>query len=153
MIVIKGSHVRFELVSQIPAEKRKKPPATNGKVISLPNAYGIIHDPDSENFDKCECYFGPYKRTRKRIEMTQKASAYMGSSYPATFATVDLPSGTWKPIGDVAQIFYKRPGRYSGKYFHPFKAGFVPKLYKNGRFYKLALPGGCIVDDRGFVFP
>lgn len=85
--------------------------------------------------------------------MTSKARSYFGPNYQATIAVVDVPSGTWKSVGKVVQIFYQRPGKYSGRYFHPFKAGFAPELFKQGRFYKLELANGCIVDDRGYVFP
>lgn len=155
MIVIKGSHVRFELVepSGKPVPHPNPGKVIKGKIVTLPTDHGIIHDPDGQAFDRCEVFFGPYRKTRRRAEMTKAARAYMGSDYPASYAVVDLPRGTWKPLGEVAQIFYKRPGRYDGKYFHPFKRGHAPHLFKCGRFYKLALPGGCIVDDRGFVFP
>jgi hypothetical protein len=154
VIIIKGSHVRFELRRPEGAPSAsKKPREISGKIVVLPVAYGIIHDPDGEHFERCECFFGPYKGTRRQVEMTSRAKAYMGPSYPATFAVVDVPRGAWNSVGEVAQIFYRRPGRYQGKYFHPFKDGYGPMLSKNGRFYKLALAGGCIVDDRGFVFP
>jgi hypothetical protein len=154
MIVVKGSNVKFELTRPAGAPSAtKNPHKIAGKVISLPAAYGIIHDPEGEHFDRCECFFGPYKSTQRKVEMTSKAKAYMGPSYPARFAVVDVPRGPWNSVGEVAQIFYRRPGRYSGKYFHPFKDGYAPTLSKCGRFYRLSLPGGCIVDDRGFVFP
>jgi hypothetical protein len=45
-----------------------------------------------------------------------------------------------------------RRGKYAGAYFHPFKS-FSPTLSRSGRFYRLELRNGCVVDDRGFVFP
>lgn len=153
-IIIKGSNVQFEMKRPEGAPSATDAPKKiSGKLVKLPTNYGIIHDPEGEHFDKCECFFGPHKSTTRTVEMTPKAKAYMGPSYPATFAVVDVPQGPWNSVGEVAQIFYKRPGRYQGRYFHPFKTGYGPSLFKSGRYYRLALPGGCIVDDRGFVFP
>src|SRR5271156_6191660 len=114
-IIIKGSHVRFELKRPDGAPSaEKKPKEISGKIVVLPVGYGIIHDPDGAHFDRCECFFGAYKSTQRPVEMTTKAKAYMGPSYPARFAVVDVPRGPWNSVGEVAQIFYKRPGRYSG---------------------------------------
>jgi hypothetical protein len=154
VIIIKGSHVGFEMDE--PAKKPVPHPSGNGKmiagkIITLPSSYGIIQDPEGESFNRCEVFFGPFKITARRVKMTSAAKAYMGSSYPGRSAIVDVPKGSWNSLGTAVQIFYRRPGRYSGGYYHPFKKGL--NLSKNGRFYRLSLENGCIVDDRGFVFP
>lgn len=155
MIIVKGEAVAFEM--QRPAgapEARDDPQNTYGRILKLPRNYGIIHDPDGEEIPRCECLIGPYTRTRQRANLTRLAKHYFGKNYPAVIVSVDRPQKSkWQMIGEVAQIFYERRGKYAAKYFHPFKTGYGPTLLKQGRFYRLALARGCIVDDRGFVFP
>jgi len=140
-IVIKGSRVVFIL--------------SDGRKVRLPPSYGIIHDPEGTSFSKCEVFFGPYRKTRRVAESpSRKARQYFGPKYTPKEAIVDVPKGPWKSVGEVVEILYERTkgSQYAGKYFHPFKS-FAPELSKSGRHYRLALRNGCIVDDRGFVFP
>ncbi len=68
----------------------------------------------------------------------------------------------------MKEIFYERAGRYEGPFRHefnkprgmwrliwPFKKGADEPvfLYTRRGFYRVELPEGCIVDDRGFVVP
>jgi hypothetical protein len=114
---------------------------------------GFIHDPDGEYFDKCEVFIGKVVKTqRKPAKTSDKANRYFGSRYTQREATVDIPAGPWVPQGEVVEIRYVRKGQYAAKYFHVFKQR-SPMLSKCRSYYCLALQGGCIVDDRGFVFP
>lgn len=142
-VLIKGSHVRFEM--------------TDGSIKKLPVKYGIIHDPEGVVYSRCDIYFGPYRATRQKAELTRKAAAYFGGNYDGKKASVNVPDSGWKSVGQVVQIFYRRPGKYEGNYFHPWFKHAKKKtpltLSKSGSFYLLALPDGCIVNDRGFVYP
>lgn len=129
----------------------------DGARVVLPPKFGIIHDPEGVDLPKCNVYLGPYEISRKQATLTKAAAAYFGHSYRGRVARVDVPKGPWNVVGSARVIFYERPGRYQGRYFHPFykKAAF-PKpllLRKCGAFFKLDLPDGCVVNDRGFVFP
>jgi hypothetical protein len=142
MIVIKGSHVRFELA--------------DGSIVHPPASFGMIHDPDGETLSKCDVYVGPYKKGRKEVPLTRHARSYFGRSYVTRSANVDVPGGPWNPVGDVVQIFYRRPAttqtaKHRGNYFHKMKK--PVGLSKCRSFYRLELPDGCIVNERGFVFP
>jgi hypothetical protein len=140
-IVIKGSRVVFIL--------------QNGRKVRLPPSYGIIHDPEGKVLPRCEVFFGPYVKSKRIASApSKKARKYFGSKYSPKEATVDVPDGPWNSIGEVVEILYERTkgSQYAGKYFHPFKE-FSPELSKSKRYYRLALRNGCIVDDRGFVFP
>jgi hypothetical protein len=139
MILIKGKQVKMEMA--------------NGKIVRAPASYGIIHDPDGSQLPKCFVFIGPYKTSKKPVEMTGDAKSYFGSDYKPTSAVVDVPRGPWKSMGDVVQIFYKRPGKYAGKYFHLFDKRTTVLLSKCRNHFRLELPGGCIVNWRGFVYP
>jgi hypothetical protein len=140
VIVIKGSHVEFRMA--------------DGSRRRLPVSYGMIHDPDGKNFPRCSVFVGPVTRTQQPVKPSSKAVDYFGSKYIPRKAIIQglVRSRNWVPVGEVAEIFYVRRGRHADRYYHPFKR-FNPTLSKSGRFYRLDLRDGCIVDDRGFVFP
>lgn len=127
----------------------------NGEIVKLPRAFGIIHDPDGEAFNKCEVFFASIRKTQRAPSKTNpKATRYFGKNYVQREAVVDVPKGPWNSIGEVVEIFYERTvgSQYAGRYFHVFKQR-SPMLSKCKSTYRLALQNGCIVDDRGFVFP
>lgn len=138
MIVIKGERVIFKMAG--------------GRTVRVPAAYGIIHDPTGKQLPKCVVFVGPVRRTQQPAEGDSRSKAYFGTKYQPKRAFVELPRRTWQPVGEVVEILYVRRGKYAGSYFHPFKR-FSPSLSRSGRFYRLELRDGCIVDDRGFVFP
>jgi hypothetical protein len=137
-ILIKGDHVRFEM--------------TDGSMITMPDSYGIIHDPEGYSLPYCEVFFGPFEVTRQRVDLTSKAKAYFGRGYEGRRAIVDVPiQGPWEFVGETIQIFYKRRGKDTRKFYHPQKR--PVRLLRCGKFYKNELPDGCVLDDRGFVWP
>jgi hypothetical protein len=149
MIVIKGSKVSFLMA--------------DGTTYRLPSSYGIIHDPDGTDLQRCTVYFGPYTRTRRPVSKpSRKATRYFGHKYIQREGRVNVPDGPWTDIGEAVKIFYERtPGsQYEGPYFHNFKQRYFfvfmqrhPMLSTCKRYYRLQLKDGCVIDDRGFVFP
>ena len=134
--LIKGREISFDM--------------TDGETIELPITHGMIHSPDTSK--KCHVYFGPYQKTREAVsELPRIANAYFGSDYKGRVAYLDIPNGKWRPVGEVDVIFYDRPGEHRDYYRHKF-AKPIP-LSVNGRFHRLSLPNGCVVNDRGFVTP
>jgi hypothetical protein len=134
--LIKGREISFDM--------------DDGETLSLPIEFGMIHSPDTNR--RCSVYFGPYKRTREAVsQLPRIASLYFGSDYDGRVAYIDIPSGAWRPVGKVDVIFYDRPGEHRDYYRHQFEKP-VP-LSANGRFHRLSLPSGCVVNDRGFVSP
>jgi hypothetical protein len=125
----------------------------DGRVIRLPPGYGTFHDPTGKLIPKCTIYFGPFKKTGRRVEMTREQRRYFGPEHKAYLAVIpNLKEGGWKVLGKAVQIFYFRRGqRARGGYFHPF-VHHPGTLSKAGRIYKLNL-GSCLVDDRGYVYP
>jgi hypothetical protein len=127
----------------------------DGSKIRPKASFGMIHDTEGEVFDKCTVFVGPYKKTRRTPKtIPSKATRYFGDQYQTHECIVNVPSGPWKPLGEVVQILYERTkgSKYAAKYFHIFKTK-SPRLSKCGAYYRLNLQDGCIVDDRGFVFP
>ena len=140
MILIKGKNVSFEMA--------------DGRWLHLPKGYGIIHDPDGSHLERCSVYVGPYKVFSQRAKLTKEAEAYFGPDYQGMTAEVDVPLGPWSPIGEATQIRYYRPGtKYRGKYFHFFEGKTPVRISKCKKHFQIELPGGCIVNWRGFVYP
>jgi hypothetical protein len=136
----------------------------DGYQYESPAGYGIIHDPDGESLPKCDVFIGPFKKSRRPAEMTRAAKAYFGSKYPGLQGSVNVPiDGPWTPIGETNQIWYRRgvdgrPALAKAPYYHPFyKRGRKAKaliLHRGPRgFLWLSLPSGCILNERGFVWP
>lgn len=129
--------------------------AATGKTRKLPAKYGTIRDEGGVVLPKCDVFFGPFRVTRKKVEMSRSHRRYFGSDYEGSLATLPkIPREGWKVIGKVSKIFYLRRGKYApGGFHHTFDASHQPTLSKNGKFLKLSLGAGCIVDARGYVFP
>jgi len=138
----------------------------NGETITLPARYGQFHDEEGIVLPKCEIFFGPFKKTRERVEMRRVHRRYFGSDHKAVLAELpNIPMDGWKKIGEVKTIYYVRRGtRAPGGYHHGYQrrgSGFWtwrtpgrhPTLSENGKIYKLSLGSGCLVDDRGYRYP
>jgi hypothetical protein len=136
MWLIKGREISFDL--------------TDGETLELPIDHGMIHSPDTAK--RCFVYFGPFKKTKTSVsELPRMASLYFGNAYAGHVAYIDIPGGLWRSMGRVDTIFYDRPGEHRDYYRHKFSEP-IP-LSRNGRFHRLSLPRGCVVNDRGFVSP
>jgi hypothetical protein len=131
---------------------------TKGPDIYLPAHYATFHDQSGEVLPKCDVFFGPYRKHPGKASMGRSHSRYFGSKHKAELANIgDIPIDGWRPIGKVEQIFYVRRGkRAPGGFHHPYqsKQPTLYEIYDHGRrIYKLSLGAGCLVDDRGFVYP
>ena len=136
MWLIKGREISFDM--------------DDGETLVLPKAYGMVHSPDTAK--KRYVYFGPFQKTKKPVsDLPQLAHAYFGNDYKGHVASIDIPDGSWRSVGRVTVIFYDRPGEHADYYRHEFSTP-VP-LSSNGRWHRLSLPEGAVVNDRGFVRP
>jgi hypothetical protein len=133
---------------------RVKFESSEGKLISLPAAYGMFHDPSGRDLPKCTLFFGPWKKTNRPVDASLSHRRYLGSKGPLKLAIIpEIPRDGWEQVAKVVKIFYKRRGtRAPYGFYHPFK-GKPLSLSRSGRFYRLSLGGGCMVDDRGISFP
>lgn len=120
----------------------------------LPKGYGTFHDQKGLVLPKCQVFFGHWKKTSMPAKMDRSQRRYFGADHKAFMAKLPkIPVEGWKKIGDVEMIYYVRRGkRAPGGFHHPYKSRH-PVLYKQGKLFKLDLGDGCVVDDRGYVFP
>jgi hypothetical protein len=153
--IVKGRNVRFEM--------KQGPDVTCGGAM--------MHDPTGRAWPAKSVLCGPIKRRLRSASDAELEGAgrhYFGGSYPAKVVEIDAPERSmagWKYLGEVERIYYTRVGRKNGnvRFVHPFnKAGALStvfkgkgkvRLYRKGRFVRLELPRGAILDTRGFVWP
>ena len=152
MLAVKAHEVRFELVS--------------GRLVRAPKRDGMIHDEDSASWPRCSVLVGPYVRGTRDAHLDGKAKRYYGPGYQGQSSEITLPPrdlGDWTELGQVRRIFYVRAGNIFGgtRFKHKFKAKVLDwlfrrkpaTLYRHGKWLRLELPGGCVVNWRGFVAP
>jgi hypothetical protein len=145
---------------------------TNDVEVSLPEDWGLIHDPSGKCTDQCEVFIAPYSHGRRlRNSEVQKvgrdARAYYGNGAELHEATVELPIGPWERVGDIACINYDRYGELEGPYYHdtdvPKKRSERAILFRQRQYrtllgqrvkaFRISLPDGCKITEHGFVWP
>lgn len=128
-------------------------------MIQFPAEWGAVQDTEGTFFLRCDVLITPYVRGHiQDCPFTQselkQAGKYFGPNYEPFRCFVDIPKNAWHFVGHVRAIRYARKGRRGGVMRHgPFKVP-IP-LYRSSSFraYKLVLPCGCVLDERGFVWP
>lgn len=139
--------------------------------INAPRGAAMIHDPSGRAWGKCSLLFMRFRHGGRNVTPAEYAGApreYLGREYErrARVAPIELPPrglAGWETLGRIKQIYYNRIGtRAPGKFQHPFgersaqmlfRKGSLPTLYRGYQSMRLELHGGCIVDDRGIVWP
>jgi hypothetical protein len=159
VLVAKADHVAFEKVG----DRRGQPS------IRLPARAWMWHDEDGEQWPPCSLLIGGRPKPSREVpELSAKAKRYYGGYRPVSYELALPPRdlSRWTRIGEVQRIFYVRRGHIMGGelFQHAFKGGARrfffwgpklarPVLLRCGDFWRLELPGGCIVNHRGFVVP
>lgn len=138
----------------------------------------MIYDPSGRDWPKCSLLIASRgKEVRKATpdEYEGAPKHFLGKNHVIQAARIDYPSKTvsdWEKIGLVKRVDYirggtKAPGGFRHSIHKPrgvyrllhgvlnfVSGGKKPAvLRKRERFYRLDLPDGCIVDDRGIVYP
>lgn len=139
--------------------------------IRLPTNYVLVHDAAGAVFPRCELFVVRWRgrggSPRVDSEDMKYAREYYGERTRIVRGSVDVPSGPWKRIASVRAVRYRRqsipdhlraPGENKTRELeHAFKSVAMPStvLYstRGPLAWKLSLPNGCIIDDRGFIVP
>jgi hypothetical protein len=152
VILVKGTHVAFDLAK--------------GGTLERPARDGMLHDESGEVWPKSSVLVGPFEKTARPVDAGAAGAAYFGAGYQTRGALVHLPPrdlGAWTKVGKVTVVWYVRPGtRAPGPFRHEYGGGWEtfflgkghqPVLYRSGKWVRLELGRGAVVDDRGFVRP
>jgi hypothetical protein len=147
--------------------------------IELPKRWGMLHDETGTLWNRDSLLFVPFKQGQSPDD-SQEGLDYFGHQAYVRTGSVKIPNANsphWHEVGAVRQIYYVRAGtKHPGKYRHEFNtprelllkligATFKrhvrdtpPVLFalkKNSQIvaYRLELPDGSMIDDRGLVLP
>jgi len=127
--------------------------------VVLPGGYVVVHDTTGNLLSKCDLYIvkwyslqGVSVSDLPHRELSA-ARKYYGAKTPIKVGSVDVPDGSWSEVGDVQFIRYFRAGHAQDTYEHMFDPPVKVYDCDSPLAWRLPLPEGCIVDDRGFVWP
>jgi hypothetical protein len=137
----------------------------------------MMHDPSGKAWPAKSLLIGPFRAgTHGRVPDEHYEGApeyYLGRGYRARYGTVRLPPRAlrrWQFVGYVSRggpedgeiRYHRRGSRAPGGFYHPWNRRSLMtlihghgrvRLYRLGSFYRLEMPRGAVVDDRGFVWP
>lgn len=135
-------------------------------------AHGLLYDPSGRHWPKCSLLVAPFREGEIVDVGDTHAAAYFGKGARVHRGPIVLPTadaGAWDELGELHQVFYTRTGtRAPGDYKHPFgepkgmlrvvalltRALASPVILSElDGAYRIDMPKGCIVDDRGIVLP
>lgn len=158
-LLVRGDRISFVSVEQV--RKVGEHPLSDSKMpsdIVLPNDYVLVHDTSGVLFDPCHMHIVKWHGGRKtlngaRSKDAQAAHTYFGKGVSVSVGEVEVPNGAWSRVAKVKFIRYRRHGYAKGNYEHPFDPTVFLLSTQKPLAWKLRLPNGCIVDDRGFVRP
>lgn len=143
--------------------------------IAAPVRHGMLYDHTGDDWPRCSLLITKFRGWTHEPDKRESSSArdYFGRSAEIGAGTIDLPDASlakWQRIGNAAEIFYDRagtkaPGYYRHRFHKPrglwkvifFFKGRAAKdpvvLFKTKGAYRLELPDGCMIDDRGIAVP
>jgi transposase len=170
-LICMGRKVEFDL---------RAPPigvSTRSKNVAAPRDAGMLYDASGRDWPRCSLLIAEFDRGKTE---TEEGSDYFGRNAIIYEGGVDLPPvdiASWHKLGEIDEIFYDRAGtKHPGYFRHTFNKArnltqlilypFKRKAFKQAavlyslwrrktsrQFYRVELPEGCIVDDRGIVVP
>jgi hypothetical protein len=132
--------------------------ADDKEIVKLPKEWQLVHDSSGKYLRNCDIFVLSPSKSDTPLSKTDKgvlnsAKEHYGKSTRLHAGSVDIPEGPWHRLAKVTHIRYKRLGAKRGRYQHSYK--FPVWLYycEDPLAWKIALPDGCVVNHRGFVFP
>ena len=130
---------------------------------------GMLHDPSGRYWPRNSILIGPFRPRRRKVtdeEYRGSAVDYLGRRHKAYVGSIDTPPKSlagWTYEGEVETLWYTRGGtKARGRFYHDVNGHALStaikgrgkiRLYRRGRFYRLQLPRGAILDSRGYVWP
>ena len=159
-LLVRGDHISFVSVEQ--AERTGIHPLDDQKMpsdIVMPKDFCLIEDPTGKYLRKCDFYIlrwqdGDVLKHGVSDKVEKVAADYFGNGTRLKPRTVDIPAAnSWRKSAQIAFIRYRRAGELSGNYEHPYNPSVW--IYETNKpiGWRIALPTGCVVDGRGFVWP
>lgn len=131
---------------------------------------GMLYDASGKDWPKNSLLITRFDQGDEEVD---EGKDYFGRKTPVFAGGLDLSSewrelDGWRELGEVKDIFYHRVGKYEGPFVHEFNkprgiwrllwpftkaAGKPAILYSRKNAFRLELPKGALVDNRGLVVP
>jgi hypothetical protein len=158
-LLVRGDRVHFVSTEQARrVGETKLDPVAMPSDIKLPPSYVLVHDATGRLLEKCDIYIVRWRSSRRKqvseIHQNDLAAAqdYFGPNAPIRGGFVEIPTGPWKRVARVRFIRYSRFG-----FATPFEHRYDPPVDLSSTTrplaWRLPLPEGCVIDNRGFVRP
>lgn len=158
-LLVRGDQIQFVSVEQVrevgdhPLDELAMP-----SDIRLKSNFVLVQDTSGLLFDRCHMHIVRWHGVRRslqsvRANSVQVARQYFGNGIPISVGEVEVPEGPWQRVAKVKYIRYRRYGYAKANYEHPFNPPVFLYATQRPLAWKLKLPNGCIVDERGFVRP
>lgn len=163
ILLVRGTHIDFVSTEQVQKFGRHKlDPVKMPSDVRIKRDYVLVHDTTNYLLNPCDFYILRWRGGRGVLQENAAetdqalidAQNYFGTDMPIRGGSVDIPEKgvRWVRVGKIAFIRYRRAG-----YEKPFEHEYATPvdLYDCQRplAWRLPLPTGCVVDERGFVKP
>jgi hypothetical protein len=137
----------------------------DGREIDAAAKSGLIYCAEGSAWPRCVLMVGPFRRggAVEPDEISRAARKFLRTDdYEPNEGSFNAPavnSSGWREVGELAKIWYLRQGALNYYLKHDFKKRqlwvFPVKstLYRAGSWWKIQLPGTCIINERGLVSP
>lgn len=171
-LLVRGDRVSFVSVEQLEKSGAKRTvddgrvywdPAPPKSDVVMEKGYVVVHDPSGALLSSCDLYVVKWHRIYTSSvsdvdevspEVLAAAKEYYGAKTPISVGSVEFPEGPWSRIaGKMALIRYRRYGVDQDDYEHVWDPSVSLFICKHPIAFRLPLPEGCVVDERGFVRP
>ena len=139
----------------------------DGRKSSIPESFLMLHDITRKHFRRCDFYIVEHVELPDfpivfDEQTVEEAQNYYGKAVKLAAAGIALPDASWKSVGVVDEITYRRhpsdpqpflSEKVGGRYYHPYKPAVALYEARPGHGWRASLPEGCIVNAHGFVRP
>ncbi len=128
--------------------------------IVCPQDYLIVHDVSGAQRRSCDFYVCKQTPLRSHSrhasdDAIDAAKKWFGGSGSVVGRGVELPNPPWQRAAQIDAIWYRRHAvsGLAGRYEHPYSPSVPLYVSSKPHGWRIALPDGCTVDERGFVYP
>lgn len=156
--------VRGDMISFVSVEQSRRVGCAKGNCpmklddeampsdITLPKTFVLVHDTEGVVLGKCDFYVVRWRPGRAPNAVPAAAQKYFGEGAQIQGGSVEVPAGPWKRVCRVRFIRYRRHG-YEKGFEHEYDVPVWLFSCAKPLAWKIELPTGCVVTERGFIRP
>jgi hypothetical protein len=163
-VLVRADQVSFVSLEQVkkvgwhPLDEHSMP-----SDVVLPEAFVMVDDASGEIFRRCDFNIVRWRtQSLGRVSNVHDRDMAVAEKYfvgehgevPENIevGSVVVPRGRWKRVIEIRAIRYRRFGWKKG-FEHRYERPVWVYAASRGSAWKVELPNGCVVNERGFVSP